>query len=79
MLFHHFASEFLIHTPSAAPLPLFPAPRHGGAAAPRRVNKAAVELARVTDRRPPLPSFLPYELPLSLLSLSHATSSHPTY
>ena len=32
-------------------------PLTDAAAAPRRVNKAAVELARVTDRRPPLPSF----------------------
>ena len=63
MLFNHFMSE-LVDTPSAS----FP-----GA---RRVNKAAVELARVTDRL----SELALSLSLSLSPVSvraHATSSHP--
>lgn len=61
MLFNHFMSE-LVDTPSAS----FP-----GA---RRVNKAAVELARVTDRRH---SLFPSGVPLSSGVRAHPVPSHP--
>ena len=74
MLFHHFASEFLIHTPSAAPLPLFPAPRLRGGA-PSREQSGCRTCPR--DGSSSSPSFLPSSLSFSFVLPGSPMPPHP--